>query len=266
MPAVSTLPEVLGALGGVFGHAPETDANRTRVGVYASVILQNDAIDAVEELFSRQLGRAHELTPPINTAIEGDGEARAAFWLLLDRDVQRDMFLKQCKSRHFWPRIRTLVGSPPFSFLNPEDDAVLNASGITAKRAHMAPLERAPILSSGEIADGHFVDHFDRKYKIVAVDGGRGAPVFRTIRPGRRIVIDLKLPRLAQAERARIHTSARADTRNSIRFPLPGDRVRLSINEKLLAPTETNEFVILVKSVQPRARKSPVCRVFCVVE
>lgn len=278
MASLSVLPGAVEAFSITFGVDAENGGDAPffgRTGVYAGVILQSDAIEAVEELISRQLDRAKELSPPINTAVEGDAEARAAFSLLLEPDVQRRIFLNRCKNRDFWPRIRTVVGSPPFSFLYPEDDAVLNAGGITAKRAHMAPLERAPILSSGEIADGHFADHYDRRYKVVAVDGTRDASVgattttfasYRSLQSGRKAVIDLKLPRMKQVARIGIHKSTRVETKGSIQFPRPGEKVKLSINEKLSAPTEASEFVIVIKSVQQRANKSPVCRVFCVVE
>jgi hypothetical protein len=242
-------------------------------GKYSSVVLQSDAIEVVEELFSRQIERSIGENAAINTLITGDAEARSAFWLLLNIDFQRSVFLTKCKRREFWPRIRSLVGSPPFSFLFPEDDFVLNASGITANRVHMAPTGRGTILSSGEIADGHFVDYYDRKYKIVAVQNERTSGLdptsvmscYRNLLPGKKVVLDLKLPRMKQTERIGIQKSTRVETKKSIYFPTPGEKIKLRINSKL-ASAASNEFVILVKSIQQRNSKSPVCRAFCVME
>jgi len=256
------------SVGHTTAHSPQPD------GKYASVTMQSDAVTIVEDLFSRQVELSIREGTPINTVITGDTEARAAFWLLLNMDVQRSVFLTRCKTRDFLPRIRTLVGSPPFSFLHPEDDFILNASGITGKRVHMAPSERGPILSSSEIADGHFVDRCNRTYKVVAVDYDRRthlrpnstASVYRSLTSGHKIIIDLKLPRMSQAERMEIHKSTRIQPKGSIHFPNPGDNIQISINSKLYAPSLPSEYAILVKSVRQRNTKSPVCRLCCVVD
>ena len=234
-------------------------------GKYSNIILQIDAIEVVEELFSRQLERASTENSQINTSTAGDAEARAAFWLLLTVDVQRSVFLNRCKNRKFLPRIRSLVGSPPFSFLNPTDDFILNPGGITYKRTHMAPPHKGAILSSGEISDGHFVDEFDRVYKIVALEGQQisSLSVYRNLQSGKKVIFDMRLNRLRMAARIGIHKTNSAN--NAIHFPRSGETVKLKMNSKLLS-ADSSEVFIVVKSIQPRGYKSPVCRVFCVVE
>ena len=235
-------------------------------GKYYNINLQSDAIEVVEDLFSRQLERAAGENSQINTPVAGDAEARAAFWLLLNLETQRSIFLNRCKNQKFWPRIRTLIGSPPFSFLNPTDDFVLNAGGITFKRIHMAPAEQGAILSAGEISDGHFVDEFGRVYKIVALEGQKTSSLslYRNLQRGKRLIIDMRLPRLTIVDRVGIYKST--NNKSAIHFPKSGETVKLTINSKLFSSADSSEVLIVVKSIQPRGYKSPVCRVFCVVE
>lgn len=251
-----------------FTHINSSAANLVQQnGKYSNINLQSDAIEVVEELFSRQLERAAGENSQINTPVAGDAEARAAFWLLLHIEIQRSIFLNRCKNQKFWPRIRTLIGSPPFSFLNPTDDFVLNAGGITFKRIHMAPAEQGAILSAGEISDGHFVDQYDRAYKIIAVEGQQvsSLSLYRNLQRGKRLVVDMRLPRMKLTDRVGIYKS-KSNQRSAIHFPKSGETVKLTINKHLFSSTGVSEVFIVVKSIQPRGYKSPVCRVFCVVE
>jgi len=254
------------------GAGPHARSQNSPRGRYSEIILHSDAIQAVEALLSRQMERSVDDRPPINTPISGDAEARGAFWLLLPTNTQRSVFLARCKSREFWPRIRTLIGSPPFCFLRPEDDFVLNAGGINATRSHMAPQESGSIPSSGDIGDGHFHDRNARIYKVSALEcntlapGANSSLDYRNMAPGKKVVLDIKLPRMKQADRAKIHKSSNVEMKRRIFFPVPGETIELAINEKLATDSTTfDNVVIRVKGVQQRHHKSPVCRAFCVV-
>ena len=277
--AAAVLPSGVDALGNAAFAIPSgsvaalllnasTQASSSVKGKYAAVDTQNDAIDVVESLFDRQLARAQVENPPINTSIGGDAEAMNAFRLLLDLDVQRTVFLQRARDRAFWPRIRSLVGSPPFAFLFPEDDSVLNAAGITVGRVHMAPSERGSILSTADIGEGQFSDTFDRRYRVVAVDGRAGAVTavgFRALQRGVRCVLDLRLPRMKQKERVSIYKRLKAETAGLIRFPVAGEEVRLTLNEKLTGSGNTERVTIAVKGVRQRSSGSPAARAFCIV-
>tara|TARA_B100000085_G_scaffold265930_1_gene274118 strand:+ start:216 stop:941 length:726 start_codon:yes stop_codon:yes gene_type:complete len=234
---------------------------------FENITTTQEAIDLVQELISRQLTRASNEKPQPNQSIKGDFDAREAFWLLLDSDTQRRVFLGRCAKTDFWPRIRTLIGSPPFSFLRPEDDTVLQAAGITASRVHMAPTDAFTTYSANEIGwGGHFSDFGGRDYRVVT-DGIRHnpeiAPVFVRATTGKRVVLDTKLPRIKTAEKIGIIKASKNTPTliSSIVFPRPGEKIKLSMNKKL-GKVETT---IEIRSVQQRSKNSPVARIVALV-
>lgn len=233
------------------------DTQMTPTATYSHVLFQQDAIDIVDGLFERQIHEAVSKSAKINSAVTGDTEARNAFWMLLNVDFQRMFFLRRCKSRSFWPRIRTLIGSPPFSFLHPEDNFVLNPSGITTTRKNMAHKERCPIHSSTEIGGGHFFDDNGRVYKIIVVetntkhtDASSVVSVYNTLVQGRKVVADLKLPKTTK------HLNA---------FPKCREIITLKINDNLASPSN-RQCVVRVNGIVQRQYRSGTCRVFCVVQ
>lgn len=247
------------------------DKTRTRVQMpsapkFESVATTQEAIDTVEELFTRQLSAAATQAPEPNKPIRGDSDAREAFWLLLEPETQRRVFLNRCANTNFWPRIRSLVGSPPFSFLRPEDDDVLRPAGITIGRVHMANSDPFAPFSSNEIGRGHFSDFGGRSYRVVT-DGARhdpgAAPVFSRVTSGKRVVLDAKLPKMPMKEKVGIIKASRQTPHlaSALIFPRPGERVQLSLNE-LLGASETT---IEVRAIQQRSRNSPVARVYALV-
>ena len=93
---------------------------------------------------------------------------RDAFWALLPPEEQRRFFLRIAGSRRVWPRLKTLIGNPPYSFLRPEDEGVLRASGICRGRARMAHTDPTATGYS-EFGKGHYVDneiHSHRSWNI----------------------------------------------------------------------------------------------------
>jgi hypothetical protein len=235
-------------------------------GKFASVFTKEQAIAKVNELFETQLKRAESENTKPNEGTFGDGDAKRAFWMLLDMQTQRLVFIQQCRSTAFWPRIRSLIGSPPFSFLLPRDDALLNPSGIRPNRAHMAPKEPASIFSSHEIGRGHFSDEHGRIYLAIASDSAReGALPFRAIVPGAKVVFDMKLPTQPNSLRSEIRKRGSSSAKKSIAFPLPNERLKLELHPDLRTNSTASLFVN-VRTRQQRSFASPVVRLFCVAQ
>jgi len=233
-----------------------------------TVFTTDDAIATVNQLFKRQILRAEEEKSNPNEGIWGDGDAKRAFWALLDMQSQRYVFVKQCQSMAFWPRIRSLVGSPPFSFLLAQDDCILNPSGIRPNRAHMAPKESANVLTSHEIGRGHFTDGYGRVYMVIASDGARnGTLPFRAAAPGSRLVLDMKLPKQSNALRSEIRKRGDSSVIKTITFPKPNETLTLELRDDLRSMENASVCVrVRIINRQLRSASSPVIRLFCVAE
>ena len=219
------------------------------------VKLEADAVNLILELVQRQLDRAMVEAPPPNVSIAGDGEVKQKFWQFLSLQTQRSVFLRLCKQRRFWPRVRSCIGAPPFVFLRHEDNEVLNAAGIALNRKNMTSTHG--IHDTTEIGFGHFYDNHGRVYKVVTDDNTKSLeiPSLRVLGAS-RIVLDIKLPRKTAEERHEI-MKRRLD-RDSILFPKFGEKLTLN-------PRGGGDVLVLnVRSVQQRGAKSPVARLFCV--
>ena len=227
----------------------------------------DDAIALVERMFKHQVVRSNRDRSGPNASCEGDGKAKEAFWILLDFDSQRKVFLKQCKSTSFWPRIRTLIGSPPFCFLLPGDEHVLNASGITQRRINMARTDGDNLHNTNELASGHYTDKHGRVFKVVATDRERASNtlLFRDLTAGRKIVVDMKLAKMKNAERLYISKRGSSSEKKSVVFPNVGERLRLEIQPRLKRGEEGSTVSAIVRSRKQKALNSPVVRLYCVV-
>lgn len=223
-----------------------------------------EATNLVREHFLHQIERAETERALPNEVYNGDRQARLAFWLLLSPAAQRALFLLLCKRRQFWPRIRTLVGAPPFSFLRPEDNAVLNAGGIALGRVNMAA--ETTIHSSQEIGEGQFVDANRRAYRWVFDDNTKSTEIPSVrVRGAKRVVLDVRLPKMRNAERSAIFKTSRGKHNPQINYPRPGDTLALSLNHALgggstLPPAPLR---LIVRSVESRGQRSPVARLYC---
>lgn len=228
------------------------------VARFRDVSLVSEARTLVEDLIARQIESAARERPAPNQPVPGDAEVKTAFWMLLSLSQQREIFLKHVKNRHFWPRIRTTIGAPPFGFLRAEDEGVVNASGIAIGRAHM--VSQSDILASHEVGKGHFQDEASRAYKVVADDATSSEIPVRKVRAASRVVLDVRIAAIPAAERYAIIKSRNPKALRSIVFPRAGERVRLLANEVFgaLEPVE-----ITVRTVQSKSSNSPVARLYC---
>jgi hypothetical protein len=231
------------------------------IGAYSQIHTVQQATDEVIRLFEGQINTALTEAHGPNKPAPGDGRARSAFWTVLAPNEQRAVFVRFCQQRAFWPRIRTLVGPPPFSFLNPNDNELLNPSGIARGRTNMSHNRPNTILSSTEIGGGHLLDQYERVYKIVQTDNQQHTldVIFRRVANTRKIALDCKLSRMSTTKRLEIYKRRNKDHR--IHFPHTGDELHLRLASASLGnPSRVHTF--RVDLVLPKGNGSPVCRVF----
>ena len=212
------------------------------------------ALALIHDLLGRQLGRSKNTAP--NESIYGDDELKRAFWLLLGPLDQRTTFLKMCKNREFWPRIRSCIGSPPFSFLMASDNHILNPGGITVGRTNMTSETR--ISTSMEIGKGQFTDIHNRRYRWVHDDNTHSTqiPIFR-IHGAKRIVLDVCNPKIRLEARRELMKRPRAGT-TALHYPRPGDAIVLTPNPRFGGPV----LRVTVRTVESRGTRSPVARLY----
>lgn len=248
--------------------ARDIHVSSTTPGRYSQIHTVNQAKEEVRRLFDGQLTKATEERPLPNESTHGDARAREAFWTVLAPEEQRDVFITFWKSRAFWPRIKPLVGTPPFSFLKPGDNHILNASGITPGRTNMSHSSDSPILSSSEIGGGHVSDQHGRLYKVIKTDVKLSEHVvFRRIASSGKFAMDCKLPKMGMSDRATIYKRRGRDPESlhKIKFPRIGEELTLQLVNALLdtaSGSAAPPHRVVVKGVIPRDKSSPVCRVF----
>lgn len=224
-----------------------------------AVLTTNSAAwEYLDRSFREQLTHSEVQKAPPNTPINGDSSAKAAFGALLMMSDQRAFFLQLIRDRRFWPRLRSLVGSPPYTFLLPGDDGLLNASGINRRSAHIAP-SVASMSSSGDFGFGHFVDEQQRLYKIVAKQKPNSSVPWLGLATGERVVVDVKLKHSTQAIKAAI-SRGRSSESDQLVFPRPGDVLTLTLVKQL---NNENVDVVITARVEcgrQKARLASIAR------
>ena len=238
-------------------------------GRWSHIDTVGQAIDYCTQLLDRQINQAVLDRVQPNEPANGDTEARAAFLSLLPPKQQRNVFLALVRRTEAWPRIRTLVGSPPFSFLKPEDDGVLRAAGITRGRVHMASSSQGGPSSSNDFGVPQYTDDGDRDIKFVAsgdvelVDQNASLP-FKNLTAGRLVMADVRLKRRRTIEKQRILRNGSDAEKKSLKFPGPGSRVVLHPNPSFRGGVE-EAVVLRVRSVLLKSSMT-VARIVAVVD
>lgn len=227
----------------------------------SNITTTKDAVDYIHHLFATQLERSIDENTPPNTSADGDGQAKAAFLTLLPPEEQRKIFLKFCGSRSFWPRIRTLVGIPPYTFLLPEDSTILNATGIATGRTNMA-YDLARPSSYFDFGHGHFHDGANRLYKLIARRRKSDGAIFNDLIEGDVLVLDIRLPRMSQKRKLELIKQSSISSAG-ILFPRSGDRLRLVPVPMLKAAP--SELALHLERVHQRDSKSAVARLVATV-
>lgn len=244
------------SLFGTNGHAPDS-GDQVRQAAYEALQTQAEAIELVESLFHRQIQRAADENATPNSKIQGDAEAKQAFFLLLSPEVQRGVLLGMIRNRRFWPRVRALVGSPPFAFLRPNDNSVLNAAGIARGRVNMTT--ENTIKPSSQIGDGQLFDSANRRFSIVSDDNknSTATPTLR-LRTASRAVLDCRLPKKKTTTKIKIVKSQEQAQIETLLFPRPGQSLRLQPHPALGG----DSLVVTVQSVELRGMRASTARLF----
>ena len=134
---------------------------RAPVRRLADLQTREEALSYLQDAFRRQLEASIDANAEPNTHIAGDYNARQAFNVLLSPAEQRAFFQQIIADRRYWPRIKSLIGNPPFSFLLPEDEMLLRAGGICRNRTNLTTRESS-ISKVPDFTGGHFYDSADR--------------------------------------------------------------------------------------------------------
>lgn len=218
-----------------------------------------DATLFVEDLFRAQIINGTHADP--NVSVHGDSAAKDAFSALLPVSRQRAVFLKFVKSRSFWPRVRSLCGTPPFGFLLPQDENVLRAGGVAKGRVNMCKRD----IGEGDFGSAHFEDSDERDYHVrmvgFAAKGQRGdEPLpFAIVGSGAEILMDVRIKKRGVEKRMQM---LRDGMQQKLTFPYPGDVVLL-VPKKLLRQLASEQAVV-VKSVALDKGSKRIARLVCV--
>jgi hypothetical protein len=225
---------------------------------FLTIATKREAFAKLDQLFLRQLKKSVDEKSKPNEAAPGDAEVKTVFSLLLTPAMKREFFLKLVKRHEYWPRLRTLVGSPPYTFLLLGDNDLLNARGITQNRANMAAQNKEynNISNSHEIGSGQYSDEHGRRYSVVTVEGSDANTTttlpFRSLLIGRKVVLDVKLPRQKRVRDANDRTFVSMPKRDVV--------IALQMNALL-----GSSAVRLRVKGGVRNKDSITARLFCVV-
>ena len=194
-----------------------------------------DAYHVCKALFEEQLKAAAAQRAPPNTPISGDASARSAFQLLLTDSQQRELFLHVARSQQSWPRLRSLVGSPPYHFLMPQDAAILNASGFARGRINMTYDAVGKVANMGQFGHGQLVDEHTREYRIAPRkldpdDPLPGPEYFRSAT--KDLVLQVKVKRHNTADKRKLFHS---EFKKQLFFPQPGETIVLQESSRLMS-------------------------------
>ncbi len=216
-----------------------------------------DAYSVCKALFQEQLERAVVEKPVPNTSITGDSGARSAFLLLLTDTQQRELFLDIASSPASWPRLKSLVGAPPFHFLLPQDAGVLNAAGFARGRANMAYDHGGMVANHHQFGPGQLVDEHTREYRVApqTLDNMDLLPGFEYFRQTTKdMVLQVKVKKHGvQKKRELFHSQSR----KQLLFPQPGETITLRETDRLMSARglrQASTTQLRVKALWPRSQ------------
>ena len=219
---------------------------------------RTEAVDFLRATFETQLGLSIEEGAEPNKLIAGDTAARQAFNILLSPVEKRAFFRMIVSDSRYWPRIKSLVGNPPFSFLLPEDNDLLRAGGICKNRKNMY-CKTSIVSNYSEFGLGHFYDANGRIYKVINNDAlGSNLP-WRNITVGNKLILDVRLRKYSH--KAKVEIIIANDTKQaSLMFPRPGQSVKLHISKYLENNSVDSWVTVRVDSGYQKARNSSIAR------
>lgn len=226
---------------------------------------RGEALGFLRTAFNKQLEAAIDKRAEPNSVIAGDYGARQAFNALLSPGEQRSFFRQLVSDARYWPRIRALIGSPPYTFLLPEDEGLLRAGGICRNRTHLST--KGPSISNvHDFTGGHFYDDFDRIYRVITHDHPDSGLPWQNIGVQARLIVDVRLKMYSQTTKVAIFrgTDAAGAQQASLMFPRPSESVKLHLAKHLEA-AGSYTITVKVESGRQKARFSPIARLLVTV-
>jgi len=224
-----------------------------------------EALGWLRSTFERQLEASIDANTEPNTHIAGDYNARQAFNVLLSPVEQRAFFQQIIADRRYWPRIKSLIGNPPFSFLLPEDEMLLRAGGICRNRAHLSAQDSS-ISKAPDFGEGHFHDDAERTYRVINHDTKDASLPWQNLNVQKQVVVDVRLKMYSQKVKVAIFrgTDAHAGKQSSLMFPRPGEVVVLRLSSAL-ETAGAESITVRVVSGRQKVRFSPIARLVVTV-
>lgn len=224
-----------------------------------------EALGWLSSTFERQLEASINANAEPNRGIAGDYGARQAFNVLLSPVEQRAFFQQIIADRRYWPRIKTLIGNPPFSFLLPEDESLLRAGGICRNRAHLSA-QTSNISKANDFGDGHFRDDAERTYRVINHDQRDTSLPWQNLSMQQQLVVDVRLKTYSQKTKVAIFrgTHALVGKQASLMFPRPGEVVVLHLSSALETRGSTS-ITVRVVSGRQKVQLSPIARLLVTV-
>lgn len=236
------------------------------------LVTVGEAVEYCQRLVEKQLERAEEQRPDMNVAIYGDLQARRAITTLLPDNEIRELFLRTTRQPKAWPRLRSLFGVPPYNFLRPEDAGVVRASGIASGRTNMAYEQAGQTANYSQFGSGHYVDSFEREYRVVPRAPPRGADSLpydlENIEPATFIFMNVRVPKRSREQKQKLLKDQ--TKRRAVLFPYVGEELTVQYSSELRTvwrsdkSAEQNRARIIVKSMTPRSATASTAAVVAV--
>ena len=230
----------------------------------ANLQTRAEAFSFLRSTFDKQLEASIDVNAEPNSGIAGDYPARQASNVLLSPIEQRTFFRQIDPDRRYWPRIRSLVGTPPFSFLLPEDEGLLRAGGICRNRQHLTTI--TDISKAPDFGEGHFNDQADRTYRVINHDHTDSSLPWQNIGAQKQLIVDVRLKRYSHKTKVAIFrgTESALATQASLMFPRPGENVTLYLS-KNLETSGPYSITVHIDSGRQKAAFSPIARLVVTV-
>ena len=235
-----------------------------------------DAVQYLKRVFADQLSASIESKAAPNTEISGDRHARQAFRLALYPSEQRAFFQGVVRDVRYWPRIKSLFGNPPYTFLLPQDEGLLRAGGICRNRANLAAIDSS-VSKAADFGLGHFHDNFERVYRVIATPNTKAELPWKALVTHTKLVMDVRLKNFTHQSKQEILRGPVATDKAALMFPRPGEEVRLylssilqdesggSSDDAASAGLQTYSARVKVESGVQKAKLSPIARLVVTV-
>lgn len=150
------------------------DAEGSHLHRFRSVHTLGELEEGLVTLMKHQIALARERSAPFNKSTEGDSHARNIFKTMVPMDVQRRVFFKCIQTVTDASRAVCLFGTPPYPFLLPSDNGMLNAAGMSVRRVHMAYKDSSKIgmVTAAHFGRGMVQDSEGRTYRLHSSGSG----------------------------------------------------------------------------------------------